>query len=173
MADEEKMIDKKAEQGETKYRAPALEKGLEVLKLLATSSKELKFPEITAALGRSQSELFRVVHVLAQQGYIERTRNGAYRITNQLFRLGMERPLIRDLTVTASPIMRSLSKSVGQSCHLAVRSQEQIVVIYRIEPPGELGFSVRVGYRRSIGATTSGLVLFAFQPDDVLSLIHI
>jgi len=149
-----------------KYKAPALEKGLDVLSLLSSSARELKFPEITAALGRSQSELFRIVHVLVQRGYVDRSPTGTYRLTNQLFRLGMEQPPVRDLIGTASPVMRTLTHTIGQSCHLAVRSQDQIVVIHRIEAPGEIGFSVRIGYRRSIGTTTSGLVIFAFQPTD-------
>jgi len=51
--------------------------------------------------------------------------------------------------------------------HLAVASADQMVVIARVESPGDLGFSVRVGYRRSLLASTSGLVLYAFQSDMV------
>ena len=46
-------------------------------------------------------------------------------------------------------------------------SEDQIVVITRIERPGDLGFSVRIGYRREIASATSGLVLFAYQNDEV------
>src|SRR6185295_8890583 len=63
--------------------------------------------------------------------------------------------------------MRKLSHEIGQSCHIAVASEDQIVVITRIERPGDLGFSVRIGYRREIARATSGLVLFAYQNDDV------
>jgi len=68
---------------------------------------------------------------------------------------------------TALPIMRKLTFEIGQSCHIAVASEDQIVVITRIERPGDLGFSVRIGYRREIVRATSGLVLFAYQNDDV------
>ena len=54
-----------------------------------------------------------------------------------------------------------------QSCHIAVASKDQIVVITRIERPGDLGFSVRIGYRREIARATSGLVLFAYQNEEV------
>jgi DNA-binding IclR family transcriptional regulator len=42
-----------------------------------------------------------------------------------------------------------------------------MVVVARIEAPGDLGFSVRVGYRRPLVDATSGLVLYAFQPEAV------
>jgi DNA-binding IclR family transcriptional regulator len=40
-----------------------------------------------------------------------------------------------------------------------------MVIVARVEAPGDLGFSVRIGYRRSLIASTSGLVLYAFQSD--------
>src|ERR1700733_15712710 len=40
-----------------------------------------------------------------------------------------------------------------------------MVIIARGEAPGDLGFSVRIGYRRSLIESTSGLVLYAFQSD--------
>jgi DNA-binding IclR family transcriptional regulator len=40
-----------------------------------------------------------------------------------------------------------------------------MVIIARVEAPGDLGFSVRIGYRRALIDSTSGLVLYAFQSD--------
>jgi DNA-binding IclR family transcriptional regulator len=59
---------------------------------------------------------------------------------------------------------------VDQSCHLVVPSREQIVVIARIDPPGEIGLVVRVGHRRPMSQATSGHVLLAFQTDEVQKL---
>jgi DNA-binding IclR family transcriptional regulator len=73
---------------------------------------------------------------------------------------------VRSLVETALPWMRKLTTDIGQSCHIAVASEDQIVVITRIERPGDLGFSVRIGYRREISRATSGLVLFAYQDEE-------
>ena len=75
----------------------------------------------------------------------------------------MERPPVKTMLEHALPIMRELAGAIGQSCHLAVRSGAQMVVIARIESPGQIGFSVRIGYRRSLATTASGTILFAFQ----------
>ena len=151
-----------------RYRAPALEKGLDVIELLAAEKSPLNLSAISQRLGRSSGELFRMLQVLEFKGFITTAENGTgYVLTNKLFALAMAQAPVRSLVETALPIMRKLSHDIGQSCHIAVASEDQIVVITRIERPGDLGFSVRIGYRREIARATSGLVLFAYQNEDV------
>ena len=158
------------EDTDRKYRAPALEKGLDVLELLAAHRTPLTLSQISTALDRSVSELFRMVQVLEFRGYVGPSPTGeGLVLTNRLFALGMTRAPAKDLLEAALPQMRKLSLAIGQSVHMAVASADQMVVVARIEAPGDLGFSVRVGYRRPVVEATSGLVLYAFQPDKVRS----
>ena len=151
-----------------RYRAPALEKGLDVIELLAAEKSPLNLSAISHRLGRSSGELFRMLQVLEFKGFITIAENGSgYVLTNKLFALAMAQAPVRSLVETALPVMRKLAVDIGQSCHIAVASEDQIVVITRIERPGDLGFSVRIGYRREIASATSGLVLFAHQSDEV------
>lgn len=160
------MPDNRAKKRE--YRAPALEKGLDVLELLAANRGGLTLAQISSALDRSSSELFRMVQVLEARGYVGRAADeDGLVLTNKLFALGMTRAPAKDLLEAALPVMRGVCQRIGQSCHLAVASGDQMVVVARIEAPGDQGFSVRVGYRRKIVEATSGLVLFAFQPDGI------
>jgi len=152
----------------SRYRAPALEKGLDVIELLAAEKTPLNLSAISQRLGRSSGELFRMLQVLEFKGFITTSDSGnGYVLTNKLFALAMAQAPVRSLVETALPIMRKLTFEIGQSCHIAVASEDQIVVITRIERPGDLGFSVRIGYRREIVRATSGLVLFAYQNEDV------
>jgi DNA-binding IclR family transcriptional regulator len=151
----------------SRYRAPALEKGLDVIELLAAEKSPLNLSAISQRLGRSSGELFRMLQVLEFKGFITVSENGTgYVLTNKLFALAMAQAPVRSLVETALPVMRKLVQDIGQSCHIAVASEDQIVVITRIERPGDLGFSVRIGYRREITRATSGLVLFAYQNDE-------
>ncbi|HEY5759942.1 MAG TPA: IclR family transcriptional regulator [Steroidobacter sp.] len=157
-----------AEDEERKYSAPALEKGLDVLELLAARGTPLTMSQIATELGRSVSELFRMVDALVHRGYVVQSESGdGFELTNKLFALGVARAPAKSLLEDALPEMRKLGRVIGQSCHLAVVSEEQMVVVARIESPGNQGFSVRVGYRRPLIDSTSGLVLYAFQPDEV------
>lgn len=154
-----------------KYRAPALEKGLDVLELLSQHGAPLTPSQMSAMLGRSVSELFRMIQVLEFRGYIEPTSSG-YRLTNRLFTLGIAHGPARDLVEAALPHMRELAEATVQSCHLVVRSDDQIVVVARIEAPGDLGYSVRIGYRRNLIEATSGLLFYGFATERTQALLR-
>lgn len=154
-----------------KYRAPALEKGLDVLELLSAQGEAMTPSQMSATLGRSVSELFRMIQVLEFRGYIEQSSDG-YRLTNRLFTLGMTQAPIKSLVDVAMPAMRDLASSTMQSCHLVVPSGDQIVVIARIESPGDLGYSVRIGYRRSILDATSGLMFYSRANERARNHLH-
>jgi len=151
-----------------KYRAPALDKGLDILELLATASAPMSIAEISEGVGRSRGEIFRMLQVLEERDYIARGENdSSYAITTRLFRLGMEQPPVKSAIETAFPIMHRLADEIDQSCHLVVPSGEQIVVVARVDPPGEIGLVVRVGHRRPMSQSASGQVLLAFQSDEI------
>jgi DNA-binding IclR family transcriptional regulator len=154
------------EDEDRKYSAPALEKGLDVLELLAARGTPLTMSQIATELNRSVSELFRMVDALVHRGYVAQAESGeGFELTNKLFALGMARAPAKGLLVEALPEMRKLTRVIGQSCHLAVASESQMVVVARIEAPGNQGYSVRVGYHRPLIGSTSGLALYAFQPE--------
>lgn len=152
-----------------KYRAPALEKGLEIIELLAGAREPMSLNRIYAALGRTASELFRMVQVLEYHGYVEAAESGSgYVLTNRLFVLGvMARTQTKDLLDVALPVMRRLAGAVRQSCHLAIASGDEMLVIARVELPDDIGVAVKAGFRRPLVSSTSGRVLYAFQSEEV------
>nr|WP_230482976.1 helix-turn-helix domain-containing protein [Sphingomonas sp. Leaf21] len=147
------------------YRAPALEKGLDILELLSAEDSPLTMSAIVNRLGRSTGELFRMIQVLEHRGYVTQGPDG-YVMTSRLFHLGLKRPPVRSLMEQALPLMRGLADRIGQSCYLAIPSGAASSVIARMEADTLLGFSVRVGYRRALHETPSGVLLYAFQPED-------
>lgn len=147
-----------------KYKAPALAKGLQILELLAAAKAPMPMVEIGKALGRSKSEIYRMLVELEQRGYVARAASSdLFSITDKLFELAMISPPRQNLVAIALPHMQRLAEDIDQSCHLAVLSGHHIVVVSRVEAPGELGFAVRLGYRRRIDQSTSGTVLMAFS----------
>ena len=151
-----------------RYRAPALEKGLEILEFLAPRTGGMTLSEISEGVARSKSEIFRMLQVLEERRYLARPAGtDGYVLTNRLFMLGMEHPPVKGLMDAAMPVMHQLAAQILQPCHLAIPSEELIVVIARAESPGDVGFVVRVGHRRPIPHSTSGLVLLAFQPKEI------
>lgn len=148
------------------YRAPALEKGLDVLELLATAGEPLTVSGIVQRLGRSTGELFRMIQVLEHRGFVTQGSDG-YSLTSRLFEMGLEQPPVRNLVEIAIPVMRRLSGEIAQACHLVLPSRGNMVVVARMESREQIGFSVRVGYRQPLHLTSSGMLLYAFQPADI------
>jgi DNA-binding IclR family transcriptional regulator len=141
---------------------------LDILELLARTSSPMGVSRISEAVGRSRSEMYRVLQVLERRHYLERQPDDdRYALTNRLFLLGMERPAVKGLLEIALPMMHKLSDEIQQPCHLVVPSDQYMVVIARVESPYDLGLAVRIGHRHLLLEATSGLVLVAFQTETV------
>lgn len=107
-----------------RYRAPALEKGLDILELLSAKQEPASIVAIARELGRSHGQLFRMVQVLETRGYITQEPGAdGYTLTDRLFSLSMHQPITASLVETALPEMRQLATATSQSCHLGLHSR--------------------------------------------------
>jgi DNA-binding IclR family transcriptional regulator len=150
------------------YSAPALEKGLDILELLAGAGHPMGTRQIAERLGRSKNEIFRMVHVLLERGYLQREEGGEGMIlSNKLFGLGMQTAHARDLVSVAAPIVERFGEEVRQAAHLVVAHRGETVVIAAVSGGADMNFSLKLGYRRPLADAHSGLVLMAFQPEAV------
>lgn len=145
-----------------KYKAPALDKGLDIVEILASEGTSLTQGEIASRLGRSVSEIFRMLFVLRKRGLIALDeQSDRYYLTTHLFELAHRIPVVKRLTVSAAPIMQQLAKDCNQSCHLAVRSENSVVIVGQVDNPGNNVLSVRMGARIELWQTSSGRVILA------------
>ena len=157
-----------AEGAEPLYTAPALEKGLDVLELLASEAQGLTQGAIAQRLGRSAPELFRMLSVLQRRGYLERHGDGCYRLTLRMFELAHQHPPLNRLLAVALPAMQELADATRQSCHLVVHFDQRIVVVAQVDSPEPMGFRVRMGSHFPMRLDRgSPRVLAAFRPPGV------
>ncbi|HEY0686670.1 MAG TPA: IclR family transcriptional regulator [Steroidobacter sp.] len=149
-----------------RYAVPALEKGLEILELLASSPNGLNLTTIASSLGRSTGEIYRILQFLEARDYIVRDRNSdSYSLSMRLFHLSHEHPPLRTLVAAAVPVMEELASAAGQSCHLAVLSRTNITIVAQIDSPLPIRYSVRLGAQFPATETSSGILLCAFLTD--------
>ena len=152
----------------TSYTAPALEKGLDIIELLAASERAMTSGQIAEQLGRSKNEIFRMVVVLENRGYLARDpANDVLRLSNRLFDMGLRTPQPRRLLDVAYPAMQRLSDSLGHATHLVVISRGETVVVASAADRADVVFTLRLGYRRPAIEATSGQAIIAFQTPDV------
>ena len=120
-----------------RYRAPALDKGLDILELLASVDGGLTQAEISKRLNRSPNEFYRMLDRLVRRGYVTRIDGDRYSLTLKLFGLSQLHAPVRRLASYATPLMRDLAQRSKQANHLAVFDRGSAVTFLRdgvVEP---------------------------------------
>lgn len=149
-----------------RYRAPALDKGLDILELLSEQKDGLTRAEIMKALGRNASEIYRMLERLVARQYVVRSSGGdRYSLSLKLFALAHRHPPMNRFIAEALPVMQAFAEEAEQSCHLTVYDRGNLLVIAQVEGPGTWGLSIRLGSRVGLVDTASGQVMLAFQSE--------
>ena len=148
------------------YATPALEKGLDVIELLARQPAGLTKSQISRELNRTVSEIFRMLICLEQRGYIATVDNERYTLTLKLFQLVQEHPPTERLIADALPVMQALSHDSLQSCHLGVVEDARVVIIAQVNAPTSVGFYVKLGATINLMEAATGHTILAFQEED-------
>jgi DNA-binding IclR family transcriptional regulator len=145
--------------------APALEKGLDLLEALAAEPNGISQKNLAAGVGRSVGEIFRMLGVLEQRGYVARdAKTGEYGLTLRLFQLATQHPPARRLQQAALPVMEELAARVGLSCHLSMMSGAHFLTVAVAESDRPMGWSVKLGALFPFAMPyVSARVLAAFQ----------
>lgn len=143
------------------YRVPALERGLDVLELLAGRRVAMTQAEIARSLGRTPAELFRVLTTLDRRGYLGREPDsGSYRLTLRLFELGQGHHPAALVQAAEGP-MRALADATGESCHFGIVQAGRVLTAAQAEGTGRVRLSVAVGSTIPPLQSASGRVLLA------------
>ena len=159
------------EDANDRYRAPALDKGLDILELLARTADGLSQAEIAKALERSPNEIYRMLDRLVRRDYVRRTPEDRYEITLKLFELGHARPPLHRMVSQAMPVLRHFALKAEQAVHMVVQDRNILVVIAQVDGPGYWNVSIRVGSRISLVNTGSGHVFLAFATPEERKLM--
>ena len=143
------------------YSTPALEKGLDVIELLARHPAGLSKSQMARDLNRTVSEIFRMLLCLERRGYIAPVTEERYSLTLKLFKLVQEHPPIERLIADALPVMSRLAHETSQSCHLGVLEGGRVVILAQMNAPTNLGFYVKLGSTVDLMEAASGYVILA------------
>jgi len=149
------------------YAAPALEKGLDIIELLATAPEGLTIKDMAQRLGRSISEIFRIIVVMERRRWLRKdAESDRYAVTYHALDSVQRATPAQTLAEVAAPAMLDFATVTSQSCHLVVRSDDIGLVIHRQESAAPAGFAMRMGAVIDLVTSCSGHVLLAFLEDD-------
>jgi DNA-binding IclR family transcriptional regulator len=160
----------KAPKVSSRYPTPALEKGLDILELFVSEPSGLTKSDVARKLGRTISEIFRMLLCLEERGYIAQSPDSErYHLTLHLFRLALEHPPIKRMTTQALPIMQQVAHDLSQSCHLGVLNGGQVVIIAQVDSPVSPGFYVKAGAVVDLMHAATGHVILAHLTQEARS----
>lgn len=159
--------DKERRERKGSYNSPALQKAFLLIELLAEHPQGLLASEMAAALGRSLGELFRIVVVMEEAGYLQKSAiTDRYTVSYKFLDVAYRATPAQRLVAVATPEMQALALAAGQSCHLVVPKGGEGLVVAREENPGIRGFALRMGVSIDIIKSCSGQVILAFLPEN-------
>ena len=155
-----------------RYPTPALEKGLDILELFAREPNGLTKSDVARKLGRTMSEIFRMMSCLEDRGYISQSEDGeCFRLTLRLFELAQEYPPTKRLISEALPIMQQVAHQLNQSSHLGVLDGHYVVIIAHVDSPLSTGFYVKTGGIGDLMHSATGHVILAHRAPEAASRV--
>lgn len=127
--------------------------------------------EISRRAGLPASTGHRLVADLVASGLLERDEEGRARIGIRLWELATRGSLALGLRQAALPAMEKVQAALRQHTQLGVFDDDQVLFLERLSHP-EAGANItRIAGRLPLHASTSGLVLLAAAPPEVLERV--
>jgi DNA-binding IclR family transcriptional regulator len=143
----------------TRYSAPALEKGLDILEYLAPRTVPRSKAEIAEDLNRTPSEIYRMLTVLEQRGYVRKQPGtSSYSLSLKLFELGHLQSGMTTLRKAIRQPMEQLADGIGQACHFSIQNGTDLLVIMERMPSRRICLAVGEGTTLPITQSASGYV---------------
>lgn len=132
------------------------------------SEDELGVTELSRRLGLHKNNVFRLLATLEERGYVEQTENGdLYRLSLSCLELGQAFVRGRDLLREAQPVLARLAREAGETVHLAVLQDFEVVHLAGEQPDQMLRAGLRIGRRLFPHCSALGKVLLGCAGEGV------
>ncbi len=153
----------------SKYHAPALDKGLDIIEYLSIKSIPQSQSEISQGIGKSPNEIYRMLVCLEQRGYLlKNAETGAYSLSLKLYQISHRHTPMDELLKCAKPIMEELSNLTYHSCHMSILYDGKLMVVAQNRAPGPVSLSIEEGGTFPLLKTNSGKVILANLTEEQL-----
>lgn len=151
----------------TKYYAPALDKGLDILEFLSSQSVPQSQLEIATGIERKPNEIYRMLISLENRGYIAKDSvSGKYSLTLRLMQLAHHHSPVETLVKSSEMHMVNLAHCINQSVHLGVLYHNKLMIIGQAKSQTPVSLSVEIGSLFPLEKTNSGKLILANINDE-------
>lgn len=138
------------------YYIEVLGKSLATLEVFVTAGRpSLSLHEISALTGLNKNTVFRILHTLAEHGYVVK-RNRTYELGPRLHDLSHAKLRRRALLAVAGPVMEALQERFRETVSLGVLDGGQVRYVDVRESPEPFRLAERVGGAADAHCTALG-----------------
>ena len=143
-----------------------LGKAVLVLHAFTADDLSVSLAELARRTHLAKGTLHRIANGLVATGLLDRDGTD-YRLSAELFQLGMRASIERSLIEIATPFLEDLYEHTHETVHLGVRNGLDVVYLSKIGGHKQVVVASRLGGRMPLHCTAIGKVLLAYAEPDV------
>lgn len=126
---------------------------------------ETGISELSMRLAMPKATIYRFLQTMKTLGYVRQEADSErYGLTMRMYELGTKALQYPDLVEIAKVHMQRLSDSTGETVHLGMLIDSEIIYVHKVDSKHMLGMYSRVGRRAPLHCTAIGKVLLAWEP---------
>jgi IclR family pca regulon transcriptional regulator len=145
----------------------SLARGLAVIRAFADSRRSLTIAQISQKTGIPRAAVRRCLHTLRQLGYADADGNN-FSLRPKILTLGYSYLSSTPLTVSSQPYLNNISRTLGESCSLAVLDDSEVLYVARSAASRVMSVALNTGSRLPAYCTSLGRAMLAHLPEDQL-----
>jgi IclR family pca regulon transcriptional regulator len=146
----------------------SLARGLAVLRAFSDQRRSLTIAQISHKTGIPRAAVRRCLYTLKQLGYAESEQNN-FSLKPKILSLGYSYLSSTPLTVSAQPCLNAISRTLNESCSLAVLDNSEVLYVARSATSRIMSIALNTGSRLPAYCTSLGRVILANLPEEALN----
>lgn len=146
----------------------SLARGLAVVRAFSDQRRSLTIAQISHKTGIPRAAVRRCLYTLKQLGYAESEQNN-FSLKPKILSLGYSYLSSTPLTVSAQPCLNAISRTLNESCSLAVLDNGEVLYVARSATSRIMSIALNTGSRLPAYCTSLGRVILANLPEEALN----
>lgn len=147
---------------QNKYHIPILEKGMQVIELIAQHPKGLTVQEMVNSLEHSKTSIYRIVCSLEEMGFLLKNKEtNSFSITKKLFKIGLSSLGTTTILEHAYEPMRRLRDELRETVVLGTLMGSKIMILEQVIGSHHFSFILKPGMGVCLHASAPGKAMMA------------
>lgn len=145
----------------------SLARGLAVIRAFSDQRRSLTIAQISHKTGIPRAAVRRCLYTLKQLGYADSDSNN-FSLKPKVLTLGYSYLSSTPLTVSTLPFLNQISRTLNESCSLAVLDENEILYVARSATSRIMSVALNTGSRLPAYCTSLGRAILAYLPPEAL-----